>query len=603
MTFLTGKASVRMSFYSEFLRAFAEQPLKALICLYWHLTRRRLRARRQVRRMISHLPYAFDVWARAVEQLPQVLQQAPAIMAKWTRSPFFSLLVNAEEGEAEEVERLLRAAEEQCYEHWELLLVTSDKDLPPHHAAHPKVRVVAAAASGHAALLNAGIAAARGDFLVPVPRGAVLPLTALFRYAEAVQVHPDAGVFYGDQDRLSQRGDRECPWFKSQWNSEMFFAQDYISDACALATDCARAAGPVEAEADDAAVYALVERISRLGARQVVHIPHVLAHVRDHVRDNQVARVGVLSASLAAEGASVRAGLFGSVHVIRQLPDPLPLVSIIVPTRDKAQLLRACLDSVLGQTSYSSYEILIVDNGSVEPTALAYLNHLKVDSRVRVLGYDAPYNFSAINNFAARQARGSYLCLLNNDTEVVSPDWLDAMMRQAVRDDVGAVGAKLLYPDGTIQHAGVVIGIGQAAGHAHRFQKADEEGYFNRAHVQHFASAVTAACLVVQKRKFDAVGGLDEQNFKVAFNDVDLCLKLERAGWRNLYEPEAVLVHHESKSRGSDMSQRNIARYRSELAVLQERWHTATYVDPLHNPNLDRSSETYILRLAAEDIP
>ncbi|MFL5240428.1 MAG: glycosyl transferase, partial [Rhizomicrobium sp.] len=217
--------------------------------------------------------------------------------------------------------------------------------------------------------------------------------------------------------------------------------------------------------------------------------------------------------------------------------------------------------------------------------------------RIRVLAYPGPYNFSAINNAAALAARGAYLCLLNNDTEVVNAEWLTELMRYAVRDEVGAAGAKLLYEDGTIQHAGVVVGIGGAAGHAHRFLPATEPGYFRQPHVAQYVSAVTAACLVVEKKKFEAVGGLDEVALAVAFNDVDFCLKLEKAGWRNVYVPHAVLLHHESKSRGDDISPLNIDRYRRELRTLQERWGTTTYDDPLHNPNLDRYSETYVLNL------
>jgi GT2 family glycosyltransferase len=261
------------------------------------------------------------------------------------------------------------------------------------------------------------------------------------------------------------------------------------------------------------------------------------------------------------------------------------------------RLLRTCVRGVLDNTRYRPFEIIIVDNGSRDPETLSFLKRVSANPRVRVLDYDQPFNFSAINNFAARNARGSYLCLLNNDIEIIDEGWLIALMRQAVRPEVGAAGAKLLYEDGTIQHAGVVIGLGQAAGHAHRYQRNDEPGYFARPHVAHCASAVTAACLVVAKAKFDAVGGLDETNFAVAFNDVDLCLKLERAGWHNIYVPQAVAIHHESKSRGRDFLPANIDRYMGELAVLQDRWATPGYSDPLHHPHLDKGAETYVIQV------
>jgi GT2 family glycosyltransferase len=285
------------------------------------------------------------------------------------------------------------------------------------------------------------------------------------------------------------------------------------------------------------------------------------------------------------------------VKVEWPLPEDAPGVSIIIPTRDKVELLQPCVDSVLRSTHYPDFELIIIDNGSTEPKALEYLSKIGGRPDVRVIRYDHPYNYSAINNFAAGFASTPYLCLLNNDTEVIGPNWLTEMMRYAVRPDVGAVGAKLLYDDGSIQHAGVVVGICEAAGHAHRFTRSDEQGYFGQPHLAHAVSAVTAACLVVEKRKFEAVGGLDAENLAVAYNDVDLCLKLEQAGWRNMYVSHAVLLHHESKSRGQDNSPTNIGRYMRELAILQERWGTKRYADPRHNINLDRFSETFILRL------
>jgi GT2 family glycosyltransferase len=300
---------------------------------------------------------------------------------------------------------------------------------------------------------------------------------------------------------------------------------------------------------------------------------------------------------VAPLGAGCVAGPFDTVKVQWPLPEELPSVSIIVPTRDRLEFLRPCLRSVLERTDYENFEIIVIDNGSAEARTKAYLEEVSRNPRIRVFSFPGPYNFPAINNFAVQQARASYLCLLNNDTEVIEKTWLSQMMRYAVRPDVGAVGAKLLYDDGSIQHAGVVIGIGGAAGHVHRFLPAGEPGYFRQPHVSQFVSAVTAACLVVDKHKFLAVGGLDEVQLPVAFNDVDFCLKLQAAGWHNVYVPHAVLLHHESKTRESDISRQNIDRFRREVNVLQDRWNTETYDDPFHNPNLDRATETFIVRV------
>jgi GT2 family glycosyltransferase len=260
-------------------------------------------------------------------------------------------------------------------------------------------------------------------------------------------------------------------------------------------------------------------------------------------------------------------------------------------------VLRPCVESLLERTEYPNFEILIIDNGSIDAATAKFFREVSEDERVRVLTYDRPFNYSAINNFAVGHARGTFVALLNNDTEVLEPAWLTELMRYAARPEIGAAGAKLLYDDRSIQHAGVVIGIGGAAGHAHRFLPADQPGYFYMPHVAQFVSAVTGACLLVKTSKFEAVGGLDDEKLAIAFNDVDFCLKLEVAGWRNVYVPHAILLHHESKSRDSDMAPTQLPRFKRELAVLQERWGTKTYKDPLHNPNLDSSSETYVFRV------
>ncbi len=251
------------------------------------------------------------------------------------------------------------------------------------------------------------------------------------------------------------------------------------------------------------------------------------------------------------------------------------------------------MEGLLHGTDYPNLEIVIADNDSREPSTLQYLEEVVEDPRVRVVRWPHPFNYSAINNFAAGFANGQLLCLLNNDIEIVEPDWLTEMVREILQPGVGAVGARLLYPDRSIQHAGVAIGIGNAAGHAHRALPEGAPGYFAQALIARGASAVTGACLLVQKRSFEAVGGLDEVRLAVAYNDVDFCLKLRKLGLRNIYTPAATLIHHESKSRGSDFAPEHNERYMRELAVFQERWGTKQIIDPWHHPRLERGSEDY----------
>ena len=584
-----------MNFALAFGRTLLWRPHRALAALYWYVTGRRVRARNRLRLAVAQAPNAYSTWIETVEKLVEVRASAASAIAQWEIQPCFSILLQAGHGIPwSTVEQSLQSVRDQLYGNWEVLLIS-----PPGHGPileDRRVRTIADPGTNTAQALNIGVTAAEGDYIIPLRAGDRLSPAALFRYGEALQRRHRPAVLYGDEDWVDDRGRRTRPWFKPTWNEEMFLAQDYVSATCAIRGDEARTALPVSEDLYGAATYSLLLTVSAMEA-DICHIPHILCHRAENNKDDQALRIAAVSRHLKGQEAEVGGGPFSSVRVAWPLPNRLPLVSIIVPTRDKLNLLSKCVEGVLGSTDYPFIELIIVDNDSVETDTLKYFQRISNDPRVSVLSYAAPYNYSAINNFAAAHATGHYLCLLNNDTEILSSGWLKEMMRQAVRPHVGAVGAKLLYEDGSVQHAGVIIGMGDAAGHAHRFLPKGQSGYFNLAHIPQYVSAVTAACLVVEKRKFDAVGGLDANALAVAFNDVDLCLKLEAAGWRNVYVPQAVLVHHESKSRGRDISPLHIDRYLKELAVLQERWGTASYADPVFNPNFDRAYESFIIRL------
>jgi GT2 family glycosyltransferase len=533
------------------------------------MTRRRVRARTRLVQACSDLPFAYAYWIASTERNPEREAHFRTAIEDWSIQPRFALMLYSETVfSSAALAQSLKSIARQIYPHWSLLGA-------PEESFTPRITTVEA------------------DYLIPLRVGDELSDVALFRYADALQADRDISILYGDQDEFDQQGRRSRPWFKPRWNEEMFLAQDFLSRAVAIKADLARQVATTHAPTD---VESLVLRATS-AAKSIVHVPHILCHANASRLTATGRRLEAVAEYLAPTGASCAPGNFGSVKVEWPLPAELPLVSIIVPTKDKLEVLKPCIESLLRLTTYGNFEILIVDNGSTEPETARFLAEVSANNRVRVIEYPVPYNFSAINNFAIRHARGDYLCLLNNDTEIVAPDWLTELMRYAIRLGIGAVGAKLLYEDRSIQHAGVVIGIGDAAGHAHRFLPADQPGYFCQAHVAQFVSAVTAACLVVEKKKFEAIGGFDEKDLAIAFNDVDFCLRLERAGYRNVYVPHAVLLHHESKSRGNDLSPENIDRYRRELKVLQERWATKIYADPLHNPNLDRYSETFVIGL------
>lgn len=285
----------------------------------------------------------------------------------------------------------------------------------------------------------------------------------------------------------------------------------------------------------------------------------------------------------------------GVLRVDWEIPEPTPLVSIVIPTKDQVELLQQCIDSVLSKTSWKNYEILIVNNASKEPKTTQYLDKI-ASTKIRILEYPGVFNYSAINNFAVDRANGDYILLLNNDVEVISRDWLEAMLGHAARKDIACVGANLFYSDDTHQHAGVIVGYGGVAGHAHKHFSRGSPGYMNRLIVTQNYTAVTAACLLISKEIYYDVGGLDEDNLTVAFNDVDLCLKACAAGYRNVWLPHAELYHHESVSRGSDRKGAAKKRFLKEISYMKQRWNTDTVEDPAYNSNLTLRKEDFSLR-------
>lgn len=408
----------------------------------------------------------------------------------------------------------------------------------------------------------------QNPWLMPITAGDIIDPCAIHDYQDVIdEVHVGdkaTHLIYTDDDLLGKGRHRQAPHFKPDWNSELFRYFDYLTGSCIVRTS----RPDLEFLANEKHwAQRLISHAVRKG------MPLHLRKILHHRRARPLPRIPTATI----------------------LSHDLPPVTIIIPTRNRVDLLRNCLAGIAA-TQYSVIEVIIVDNDSDDPETLAYLQSLDPD-HFKVLRQAGAFNYSAINNRAVEEAHGQLLCLLNNDIEVVEPNWLWIMAIQSLRKDVGAVGARLLYPDGRIQHAGVVTGVGGGAGHAHRFVHPDEEGYFSRHALPQFTAAVTAACLVIQRERFLAVGGLDESNFPVAFNDVDLCLRLNHRGWQSLYEPRATLIHHESVSRGLDQDPIGAARFAGELAALQRLWNTDSIVDPYHHPQLSRASERFVVGL------
>jgi GT2 family glycosyltransferase len=279
------------------------------------------------------------------------------------------------------------------------------------------------------------------------------------------------------------------------------------------------------------------------------------------------------------------------------IPDKKPLVSLIIPTKDKLNLLKSAIHSIKSKTTYDNYEILIVDNDSVEEGTQNYFNEIIKNKNIKIISYNKEFNYSAINNYAVTFAKGDIIGLLNNDIEVINSEWLTEMVMHVIRPGIGCVGAKLFYSTNQIQHAGVIIGLGGVAGHSHKYCWGNDSGYYGRLKLVQNVSAVTGACLLVKKNIYHEVGGLDEKNLAVAFNDVDFCLKVLTAGYRNLWTPYARLLHHESKSRGHDDFGEKKKRFNKEVLYMQKKWGTDKYIDPYYSPNLTQEKEDFSLNL------
>lgn len=447
----------------------------------------------------------------------------------------------------------------------------------------------------------------------------------LLLLVEALAARSDAVLAYGDEDRVDAAGRRHDPWFKGDFDLESLRGHDAIGrpslwrskDLLQCATAMSAATSAAEEFAPGGALWHdLALRVTeQVTADRVVHVPHVLCHRQD-VASSDANRASGASASSAAStaAAAVRAvqahlerrgiaaraeprpdRLWPTVRVRFALPAVKPWVTIVIPTRNQLDMLRRCVTSILERTGYDQYDLVIVDNGSDDPQCLQWLAQIGERPSVRVQRDARAFNFASLNNAAVREARGEFVALLNDDVEVISRDWLEEMLSLAARPEIGAVGARLLYGDRTLQHGGVILGLQGAAGHVLKRLPGTDAGPGGRARLLQSYLAVTAACLVVRRALYEQVGGMDEAAFAVAFNDVDFCLKLHAAGYRNLWTPHAELFHHESISRGKEAAAVRRQRLELERAALCARWPQWVERDPHYNPNLTLKTDDFAL--------
>lgn len=514
--------------------------------------------------------------------------------------PLITLLLPLGFDAAGQARDTIASVQAQLYPRWQLCLIgTSAAEQDAIDAAARDARILRLPHSfaDIAEAANAGSARAEGPFVALLRPGERLAERALYEVAVALGAHPDAELLYTDEDEMDASGHRSAPRLKTGWDPDLLFAEDYIGGLAVWRLETMQAAGGLRSGFGRAAGYDLALRATAtMLPERIHHVPAVLLHrpprggrdlrARMLGEDSEAARRAVRE-RLGTAARIEPAPLWPTANrVIWPLPDPAPLVSVIVPTRDRAALLVGCVHGVLHRTDYPALEVLIVDNDSGEEATATALRALGADPRVRILRHPGPFNYAAINNAAVEQAKGEVVVLLNNDVELAHPGWLRELVSHAMRPDVGAVGAKLLYGDGTLQHGGILFGPGLAATHVLRLASRLDPGYDGQVAVARSLLAVTGACMALRRSVFREAGGLNAERFAIAFNDLDLCLRLGELGYRIVFTPFAELFHLESASRGLPDTPEKVAQEQREVDSLWYGWRHIFTSDPFHNINL-----------------
>jgi glycosyltransferase involved in cell wall biosynthesis len=567
-------------------------------------------------------------WERFYRLSPDFRGELRSEGERFTYRPLISIVVPTWNSDIRLLERAINSVLDQTYESWELIIAddgsTRGDELrmfqKRHAAADHRIRLIRGETQvGIAANTNRGINAAIGDYVAFLDHDDELAPDALFYVVQALQDRR-YGLIYSDEDRIEEEGIDDVvhhtPFYKPAFDPDLLRSMNYICHLVAFRRDILTALGGLREGFEGAQDHDLLLRASeRLDRDAVRHIPRILYHWRvtsgsvsqtasrvSSICRNIESAVSEHLARLGAPNAIVEPheDRFGiargfATRVRWPLPSPAPSVSIILPTRDRLDLLRPCVDSLLNaRDEYPGpFEIVIVDNDSRDPETLAYLTQCASRSDMRILPFQGAFNWSAINNVAAQETQADILIFLNNDTVVLAKDWCRELASHAWRPEVGAVGARLLYHDGTIQHAGVALGVEGVAGHEAVGELPDKGGYFGRTHILRGTSAVTGACLATRRTLFMELGGFDDMALKVAFNDIDYCLKITDAGYRVIYNPFAVLYHFESKSRGRDLTETQQDRHRTEAAWMRTRWGDLIDRDPFYNPHFERYARPF----------
>ena len=554
----------------------------------------------------------YEQWYENHKALPEELEKQKN--EKWKRKPLISIVVPVYNTPQVFLRQMIESVQNQSYSEWELCIGNASpenkemKKILEEYKNDARIKEVEIPENkGISQNTNRAMEIASGELIGLLDHDDLLAPNALYEIAKAVNEHPDAEVIYTDEDKVTtDLKDHFQPHLKPDFNLDLLRSNNYICHFFVASRDLIKRVGGFRPEFNGAQDYDLILRCTEQ-AKQIVHIPKILYHWRVHkasTADNPASKMYAFDAGKRAiEEHLVRCRTKGTVQHTKDLGFYRvkyevcgePLVSIIIPNKDQSEALKKCLDSIREKTSYRNYEIIIVENNSEEPETFAFYKKI-AGEKIKVVTWEGEFNYSAINNFGVRHARGDYLLLLNNDVEIINGDWLTEMLSHCQRKEVGIVGAKLYYPDNTIQHAGIIIGIGGVAGSVFVGLPRAFSGYLHKASIQLDLSAVTAACMLVKRSVFEQVGGLEEK-LKVAFNDVDFCLRVREKGYLVVYDPYAELYHYESKTRGAEDTKEKIRRFQTEIEYMRSHWiGLLKKGDPYYNCNLSLTKWDYSLK-------
>lgn len=556
----------------------------------------------------------YEYWLRLYDRLDA--RDRSAIrrhIRSFDKRPRFSVLIPCYNSDLRFLRAAIRSVRGQLYPDWEICAVDDASEDPAvwrllQSAAQrePRMKIHRRRERGHiSAASNDALDMATGDFIVLLDHDDELALHALYFAALAINRQPDLKLIYGDEDKIDENGRRFSPYFKSQWNPDLFLVQNYAAHPAILHAGLARDARGFDSEYDGAQDHEFLLRcVERVDQSQIQRIPWLLYHWRatPHSTAEAVsakpyaldARARAVEEYLQRHRIAAVVSTQGEFQRVRYAI-PAQLASIIIPTRDQASLLEKCLRSIKEKTDYELYEIIIVDNSSSESSTRELLQEVARDERIRVISVPGEFNYSKLCNRGAAAARGQVLLLLNNDIEVIDPGWLSELMSQVTRPEVGVVGASLWFPDGQLQHAGIVLSPERIGNYAYFRQRRGNTGYFSQLQLVRNVAAVTGACLAVRAEVYATLGGLNERDLSIAFNDIDFCLRVRELNLRVVWTPHAELIHRESSSRGLEDTEEKQGRFHQELRYMQQLWREPLHDDPFYNPNLDLTDELFTL--------